>query len=220
MLNCPPQALTYSTRQRKTHESSLPLSLSLSTYLHQGWKDPHERHESIHLSIRGTETRREVGRRSRRSRINKLDRSSGNFSIRSRCSWKPIHGRSTSTFFLRVRLERTDRKAGKRKDGRGIGLLGSAGWRRRGQHCATVGAILFYYASLSPFRRKTFGCLPRDNFLRYVINVYGQPRLLMLLSRLSILWFSRKEKKKKRREEGRRMFLATKEGEEPKLRRG
>lgn len=113
-----------------------------------------------------------------------------------------IHGRSTSTFFLRVRLERTDRKAGKRKDGRGIGLLGSAGWRRRGQHCATVGAILFYYASLSPFRRKTFGCLPRDNFLRYVINVYGQPRLLMLLSRLSILWFSRKEKKKKKKRRG------------------
>lgn len=78
------QALTYSTRQRKTL-LSLSLSLDISP---SRLKGPHERRESIHLSIRGTQTRREGGRRSQRSRINKLDRSSGNFSIRSRCSWK------------------------------------------------------------------------------------------------------------------------------------
>lgn len=104
MLNCPP-SFNLLDQAKKGHKS-LSLSLDISP---SRLKGPHERHESIHLSIRGTQTRREVGRRPQRSRINKLDRSSGNFSIRSRCSWKPIVGRSMGEalqlFFLRVRLE-------------------------------------------------------------------------------------------------------------------
>lgn len=189
------QALTYSTRQRKTL-LSLSLSLDISP---SRLKGPHERRESIHLSIRGTQTRREGGRRSQRSRINKLDRSSGNFSIRSRCSWKPIVGRSMGEalqlfFTSSIRgSERTDRKAGKRKDGRGFGWL--AGWpeEKRPTLCLRR-RDSFLLPSLSPFRRKTFGCLPRDNFLRYVINVYGQPRLLIEPPRHSMIL----EKRKKR----------------------
>lgn len=53
----------------------------------------------------------------------------------------------------------------------------------------------FLLPSLSPFRRKTFGCLPRDNFLRYVINVYGQPA--KAFNRAASAFYDSRGKKKK-----------------------
>lgn len=195
MLSCPP---SFNLLDQAKKDSPLSVSLSLDISPSR-LKGPHERRESIHLSIRGTQTRREGGRRSQRSRINKLDRSSGNFSIRSRCSWKPIVGRSMGEalqlfFTSSIRgSERTDRKAGKRKDGRGFGWL--VGWpeEKRPTLCLRR-RDSFLLPSLSPFRRKTFGCLPRDNFLRYVINVYGQPRLLIEPPRHSMILEKRKKK--------------------------
>lgn len=169
MLTAVHQALLHKqlTPPAKERPRVSPLSLHISIRLERTTRTSQGVYPPIHPYDTNAQGRRKA------SRINKLDRS-GNFSIR--CSWKPIvgriRGRSTSTF-LRVRLEVRGEKLEKGRMEGGCWLVG--GWVEERATLCLRRRDSFLLPSLSPFRRKTFGCLPRDNFLRYVINVYGQP---------------------------------------------